>query len=188
MGVKRQPGATDRLFFALRPDAAAAAQADAIAQQLVQQHGLHGKPLGVARYHVTLAFLGDHAGLADDLLDQATAVGDALAQPAFDVVLDEVRSFARGQGVPLVLCGRGAGVAGLERLAEGLRAGLEPFGLAERRTYRAHLTLLRDVRALAPQAVPPLAWRATEFVLVRSLIGQARHEVLRRWPLAEPGA
>ncbi len=185
MGVTRQPGATDRLFFAVQPDAAAAAQADALAQALVQQHGLRGRPLGVGRYHVTLAFLGDHVGLSDALLDQATAAGDALAQPAFDVVLDEARSFARGQGLPLVLCGHGAGVRGLEQLAAGLRAGLEPFGLAERRTYRAHLTLLRDDRALAAQPVAPVAWRATEFVLVRSLIGQARHEVLRRWPLQD---
>ena len=185
MGVTRQPGATDRLFFAVQPDAATAAQVHALAQQLAQLHGLQGRPLGTDRYHVTLAFLGDHAGLAETLLDQATAAGDALAQPAFDIELDEVRSFARGQGVPLVLCGRGAGIAGLEQLAAGLRAGLEPFGLAERRTYRPHLTLLRDDRALAVQPVPPVAWRATEFVLVRSLIGQGRHEVLRRWALQD---
>jgi 2'-5' RNA ligase len=36
---------------------------------------------------------------------------------------------------------------------------------------------------IAPEKVAPIAWRAREFVLVHSLLGQTRHIPLARWPL-----
>jgi 2'-5' RNA ligase len=36
---------------------------------------------------------------------------------------------------------------------------------------------------VARRAIEPITWTVNEFVLVRSLVGQGRHEVLARWPL-----
>ena len=40
-----------------------------------------------------------------------------------------------------------------------------------------------DDTHVAPRAIEPIGRTAHEFVLVRSLIGRSRHEVLGRWPL-----
>ena len=45
------------------------------------------------------------------------------------------------------------------------------------------MTLLYDPRYVEAKAVAPVAWLARDFVLIRSLIGKARYEVLRRWGL-----
>ena len=55
---------TDRLFFALFPDAEAAMQIAGLARSLREEHGLHGQPLREDRLHVTLHHLGDYAGAA----------------------------------------------------------------------------------------------------------------------------
>lgn len=114
-----------------------------------------------------------------------SALAAGLAQPAFDVRLDQVASFARPRHSPLVLSGAGDGVAGPRALEAALRAGLAPLGLAEGRRYTPHLTLLRDDRVIHRQAVDPVHWRARDFVFVRSRIGQGRHEVIARWPLSD---
>jgi 2'-5' RNA ligase len=49
--------------------------------------------------------------------------------------------------------------------------------------YTPHMTLLYDPRYLAAREVTPVEWTAREFVLIHSLIGKARYEVLGRWPL-----
>lgn len=166
----------------MRPDAAAAARIDALAQQLRGELGLHGRALGPARYHVTLAFLGDHAGLPPRLVEQASACAGTIVLPPFDITFDRVASFARGRGSPLVLLGSD-GVAGLRALAATLAERLQDVVRSDPRPYTPHLTLLRDARVVAERPVAPVAWAAREFVLVHSAVGQGRHTVLARWPL-----
>lgn len=184
MGVSALPVPTDRLFFAVLPDAAAAAHIHALAGRLRHDLGLTGRPIGLSRYHVTLNFLGDHAGLPQRLVDQVSAHAATIVLPGFDVVLDHVESFARPRHSPLVLRGGGEGVAGLRTLEAALRAGLESLALADHRRYTPHLTLLRDDRVIVRRPVDPVRWRAADFALMCSRIGQGRHDVLARWPLA----
>lgn len=174
---------TDRLFFALFPDPPAARQIEMLAQRLRRTHGLTGKPTAAPRLHVTLVFLGDHVGLPPDLVALASQVADRLEAPATEVRFDRVESFRRRRGLPLVLrSGTGGELVVLQRV---LKAALQEVGLARdsRPVYTPHLTLLRDDRCLAAQAVEPIAWTAREFVLVDSLLGRSRHVVLARWPL-----
>ena len=54
------------------------------------------------------------------------------------------------------------------------------------RAYTPHVTLLYDDPLVPEQAVPPVSWRVSEFVLIDSLMNQPvkRYDVLARWPLS----
>jgi RNA 2',3'-cyclic 3'-phosphodiesterase len=54
--------------------------------------------------------------------------------------------------------------------------------------YTPHMTLLYDSAGVAEHAIEPVSWRATEFRLVHSLLGQTKHISLGSWPLSEAQA
>ena len=179
------PAATDRLFFALRPDANASSHVTPVAHALRTAHRLRGAVVPAARWHVTLCFVGDFAGVPPDLLAALQAAGTAPAgEPAFDVVFDQAGSFESGSPRrPLVLRG-GDALADLVGFQSRLVGVLGAHGVAlPTRPYVPHLTLLYDRVAVPLQPVAPVAWRADGFELVRSRIGRGRHDVLARWPL-----
>ena len=43
---------------------------------------------------------------------------------------------------------------------------------------------MRDSRMAPLEHVEPVRWTAVEFVLIDSVFGAARHDVLERWPLS----
>jgi len=174
---------TDRLFFAVFPDAAAAGHIAGAAQALRDQHGLHGKPLRTDRFHVTLHHLGDYAGLRDDLVAKAGAAAARVDMTEFEVGFDSASSFSRQpRNRPLVLRGD-AGVVLLQELRSALGDSMARAGLKVDPAFTPHVTLLYDDRAVAPQPIDPVAWTVREFALVHSLIGRTEHRVLGRWPL-----
>ena len=176
---------TDRLFFAVFPDADAAARIAQLAQQLRAEHGLHGKPLKPERFHVTLHHLGDYAGLPQDIVAMASQGAAAVALPPFDIAFDRAASFcSTPRNRPFVLQGDG-GVAAVTVFQQALGVEMTKVGLGRwaKSAYTPHITLLYDDRCVAEQAVETIAWTAHEFVLVHSLIGQTRHVPLARWPL-----
>jgi 2'-5' RNA ligase len=167
--------ATDRLFFALKPDLAAAVRIHALALRLGEEYGLTGKPLALERLHLTLSFLGDHDGVPPQLLAAADARAGRLRAAPFELALDRVVSFERQGAAPLVLC-RAEPSAPLIELRRQLGADATP-------EFRPHVTLRYDPRHIALRAVTPIAWTVTEVLLIRSLIGRGQHEVLGRYPL-----
>lgn len=180
--------AAERLFFAVRPDAATAQRIESLAQALRRHHGLRGKSLGPERFHVTLHLIGDFAGgIPQDVLARALDAARPVAQSAspFRIGFDTVASFTRKRrNMPLVLLGRD-GVQGVAALQQALLASLVAAGLAGRPEphFTPHLTLLYDDRPVAAQSVDALTWQVDELLLVRSLLGRGRHEVLARLPL-----
>lgn len=184
-GFDAAPQLTDRLFFAIFPDAGAAAQIARLAQQLREEHGLRGKPLKTERFHVTLHHLGDYAGLPQDLVEVACAAAASLAAAPFDVTFDRAASFSTApRNRPFVLRG-GDGVASLIAFQQTLGDALKKTVLRRwaKPAYTPHVTLLYDDRSVPEQAVPAVSWTASEFVLIHSLIGQTLHVPLARWPL-----
>ena len=182
------PAATDRLFFAVRPDARTASRIESVAQALRKNHGLRGKSLGPERVHVTLHLVGDFAGgIPTGVLDDALAAAGPVAAHAspFDAFFDTLASFTRKRrNMPLVLLGHDS-VQGLSKLQQALLSALVRAGLAtdSGAPFVPHLTLLYDDRLMAPQAIEVPAWHVAELLLVRSLLGRSRHEVLARLPL-----
>jgi RNA 2',3'-cyclic 3'-phosphodiesterase len=177
---------TDRLFFALLPDADAAAQIAQCSQRLRRQFGLSGRPIATERLHITLHYLGDYVGLPPRVVAAASAAAATVAMPPFDVTLDRAASFChKPRNRPFVLLAR-EGIVPLTALRQAF--GAEMTKALVRRSAKSHftphLTLLYDDLCVEKHAIEPIVWTAHEFVLVHSLLGLGRHVALARWPLA----
>lgn len=178
---------TDRLFFAVHPDAATAERIATLAAALRSEHGLRGRPLAAERLHVTLHHLGDYAGLPDEVVRMAGEAAGRVGAAPFDASFDRAASFAARSGKkPFVLLG-GGGVAPLIDLQRSLGAALQARGLARwvAPQFTPHVTLLYDDAVVAAQALEPIRWRVDEFVLVHSLLGRSLHVPLMRWRLRQ---
>lgn len=175
---------TDRLFFAVYPDAETAARIGDLAQRLRSEHALRGAPLRNERFHITLHHLGDYVGLPGNVVSAATEAADRMAASAFEVRFDSVSSFpGRRREHPFVLRGT-SGLDALLTLHRQLGECLVVAGLGRHvdRAFTPHATLLYDQRELPLQSVDPITWKVGEFVLVDSLLGKTEHRILRRWP------
>jgi 2'-5' RNA ligase len=185
-GFGPAPEPTNRLFFAIVPDADAAARIARLAWHLRSEHGLAGELLAEKRLHVTLYPLGDYVGLPLRFIAAAGEAAAAIASQSFEIRFDRAMSFrGRRGGHPFVLHG-GDGAAAVTAFQLTLSKAMENAGLGRTTAtshYTPHLTLLYDDRPVADQGVATVSWTAHEFVLVLSLLGRKRHLLLGRWPL-----
>ena len=173
--------ATDRLFFAVRPDLETAAEIAERTMRWRADHGLTGKPLKPEHFHVTLCHVADMAGAPrQELIEVLAERASMLSMPAFRVEFDRVMSFNNGA---FVLSGDESTI-GLEVLQQRLSDALDPSPRPARR-FTPHLTLLRDQRRIAEQPIERIGWTAREVVLVHSLLGQTTHRDLVRLPLRQ---
>ena len=172
-----------RLFFALRPPPEAAQRIAAIAAAMPP--ALQARRLKPSNYHVTLQFLGTHAGgFPPGLVERARNAGDAVRTAPFEVVLDRLDSFRTREPAPLILRPDAAGAAALQALWRCLAKALAANGVAydTERDYAPHLTIGYG-RPLQATTIAPIAWLAADFELIVSHAGQSRHEPLACWPL-----
>ncbi len=183
-GIDATRSQAHRLFFALYPDADAAAQIERVARHLHGTHRLRGNPLAAERFHVTLHFLGDYLDVPRNVVAAANEAAATVVMPPFEISFDHASSFRRPRNMPFVL-GGGKDAATLMAFHRTLGMALQKVGLGRylEAHYTPHVTLLYDDRCVAEEPVETIAWTAREFVLVDSLIGQGRHVPLTRWPL-----
>ena len=177
---------SDALFFALVPDASAASRMAEIGREQRLKHGLTGKLVAPEHLHMPLVGLGVHAGLPSGLVDLAMQAAAAITMPSFDVVLDRVRSLA-GLRRPLVLCG-GEGVSGAAVLQLMIQIAMHELGIdAAGRRHMPHVMVLDGWRGIVEEdeAVEPVRWTVTEFVLLHSLRGRRESVGLGRWALGK---
>jgi 2'-5' RNA ligase len=172
---------SDRLFFALWPDAALREELERRVPALLA--GTEGRPQRPDQWHVTLEFIGSVAQERQPALDAAAA--DVVAPPVA-IDFDSVEHWRK----PQVLClAARAAPAELGHLVHALRGALAREGFTpEARDYRPHVTLARKVRAARPWTLPaPIRWPADRFALVRSVTDPAgsRYEPLRWWNLRD---
>lgn len=179
------PKLTERIFFAIAPDAEAVADINALTAALKDRHGMQGRPIADAKLHCTLCNLGDFAGMPETLLvraKQAAALVAAGTQP-FTAAFDTAQTFInRARNRPFVLTG-GDGVTGVSALYRNLAGALLKAGISGNPlSYTPHITLLYDDVTVAPAAVAPVEWPVHELLLLHSHIGQARpYNVLAHW-------
>jgi 2'-5' RNA ligase len=186
-GFDAPPAPTDRLFFAVYPDADTAERIAALAQQLRQDKGLKGRPLDARRFHVTLHHLGDHVGLPQEVVAAASKAAASLDLPAFELQFDRAVSFlGRPRNRPFVLRGD-AGLKAVAALQRELGMALKEAGLRQwvEARFTPHVTLLYDDRCLPELPIEPIHWTARELVLTHSLLGKTRHLPLGRWALRD---
>jgi len=131
--------------------------------------------------HLTLAFLGDVP--AGRVIDAITAA-DAIGVPPFELKIDTRGYWRRNR---IVWAGAAQCPPPLRDLAARLNGMLRAAGFqCETREYVPHITLLREAcRAPLLQINGAIAWRAEDFVLVRSVHRDAVlvYEIVQRWPL-----
>ncbi len=171
---------SQRLFFALWPDVSLQQQMFAAADSALRQFE---SPRRARRenLHLTLAFLGSvNAEVGARLQREA----DTIRARGFDLTLDQLGVFAR-RG--LVWLGPLQVPAPLLDVVAALRSAQSAVGLIpEKREYRAHITLVRDLATCPPPGpVAPIVWPVRQFVLVESKPGArgSRYQVLHRWDL-----
>ncbi len=174
-----------RVFFALQPDAQATERIAAVTADARRRHGLIGKPTPATRLHLSLNVVGGFRGPPPRAaIDKAaSAVAGVSARP-FVIALNRVESW-QGDPHPLVLTGE-EGLIGASALHATLHKALRAVEMAPRREpeLSAHIALLWDRREAPAEFVEPVTWTVREFVLIDSVLGEGRHEVLGRWPLA----
>lgn len=182
-GFDPAPKPTDRLFLAIFPDEGAARQISELARNLREELRLPGKPLEMARFHVTLHHLGDYLGLPPGLAAAVAQMAATIAMRSFEVSFDHALNFHES-----MVLGCGDGVPELKAFHQVLGAALEKAGLpcdGVSSNFNPHVTMQYGVgaRRIDRLGVGSISWTVREFALVHSLLGLHRHVLLGRWPL-----
>ena len=173
------------LFFALWPDEAVRVRIAAVAEALRREPAPQGRWIKPHRYHLTLAFLGEHAVLPVALLERASAAAGDVRASSFDLVLDVAGSFGKARIPCWLACSTEP--PPLRALFEGLSRALQARGCKVHGgdRFEPHVSVLCDADGpltAAPEI--PVSWRVDEFVLIHSrTVPPAPYRVLGRWPL-----
>ena len=168
--------ATERLFLALWPNATAV---KALQTLRVSLAGIEGRMTPEPNLHVTLVFLGTTE--AEQRRCVEVACDDIKAEP-IEIKLEHIRHRARSGSIWIE---PGATPPALVALVQALEGASRRCGLPiSSRPYRAHMTLVRDVRQLSVRLLPmPIVWTAEAFCLARSVPGPggSRYTIEREW-------
>lgn len=179
--MSEEKSRTERLFFALWPDAGICAALDRAGGKLRTACG--GRQMRRNNIHLTLVFLGN---VETARIDALRAVADGLAAAPFVMTLKQLGwwrhnrvAWAAPEVTPEQL------LALVDLLQDGLRAA--GFTFDDRPAYAPHVTLLRNARCEKVEwpVFESLEWAANEFVLVRSVTREegATYEAIGRWAL-----
>lgn len=176
------PAELHRLFFALFPDDEVRERCRRVAADVEAGRPFRGRRNDPSRYHATLNFLGDHAGLRQDMVEGALTAAATVTSKAFVWRLDQVTGF-QGGNPPCVLRGKET-PAELEQLWGDLKDALARKGIRTVGSqFVPHVTLGYDHgMAREPTAITPIDWQANGFALVHSLVGRHEYRILGRWP------
>jgi RNA 2',3'-cyclic 3'-phosphodiesterase len=163
-----------RLFFALWPDADAAARLSGVAGRL----SLHapGRLVAPKNYHVTLAFIGE---VADSRLALWREIGQELRAPRCTMTFNALEYWAQSRAIV-------ATAAELPPAVLQLWTQLKDAAGMPLSALRAHVTLARKVlQAPVLQAMSAIIWQVSSVSLVRSETGGAEsaYTVVATWPL-----
>jgi 2'-5' RNA ligase len=140
--------------------------------------------------HITVEKLGRFLGcVPHHQLEMAMAAGCSVVAEPFHIQLDVVQSTSGQGGQSMAqLTGRAAGLRGIRDFELSLAQAMRRVGFHERqirRHFSPHVTLDYRHAPFSRRTVPPLTWQVAEFMLVDSLYGQGKHEVLGCGPLVE---
>jgi RNA 2',3'-cyclic 3'-phosphodiesterase len=155
-----------RLFFALLPDAASAAQLKIVARTLTLSSPARAVPS--EDFHLTLAFIGE---VASSRLDELLKIGHALRALHGCVAIDTIEYWPASN---VIVAAATKTPVALRNLAARLH---EDLGLRPERELRAHVTLARKV-VQAP-VLPAMSAFVYQARSLKSDLFSNRHEALR---------
>ncbi|MBS4097786.1 MAG: RNA 2',3'-cyclic phosphodiesterase [Sulfuricella sp.] len=170
---------TARLFFALWPDGRTRGALAQAADKLQRRCG--GKATRVQTIHLTLVFLGD---VPVARIGELGAAMEGLCSPAFGLEINRLGWWKHNR---IAWAAPAETPPQMGELVEEIRRRLVASGFRfDAKRFVPHITLARKAQC-AEQAFFPLAvaWRAKDFVLVRSVVSEAgaAYEIIGRWGL-----
>ena len=175
---------TARVFFAIWPDSEAQKQLAELVQQLELDSLCGGRKTKVENIHLTLVFMGEVDSSEVETLSRVAREVENCGIKAFDLVVEKIRYWKHNN----IVYGELATVPqALMELTTALQNGLSAAGFSlEERAYKPHITLMRNASCQTlPELMKPIAWRAHEWVLIRSdqTSGGANYVPIGRWSL-----
>lgn len=184
-----RPKRPERLFLALLPAGEVQGLLRNQAVDLLEDAGGFGTLLWEGRFHLSLHHVRDDWRLRDKHVFAASRAARDIRFAPIEIVLDRAVSFAGSRKMrPTVLLGRGEGLAAFHAM---LGQALIRWGLRAASAFTPHVTLFYAPKAITARSVAPIRFRMNEFVLIHSLRGLSRYEILGRWPfdagLSPPG-
>jgi 2'-5' RNA ligase len=180
-GLMEAPAPATNLLFALMVypphEAALAAQARGRTYQADLRRG--GSLFPLDRMHVTLGKF-EVKERVESFVERVSRAIARLKLAPFEVVFDQIGGFSSGN---VVLQGRD-GLASLKDLQAAVRQALAWEKLDKGlRQFTPHMTVIYGQPGEEIAMIEPVRWTVREFALVISHQGEARHEVLARFPL-----
>ncbi len=170
---------SQRVFFALWPDAGVRAALAGLAREVALESG--GRPTAPDLIHLTLAFIGEQPAMRVDTLRH---LAGGIRTPAFALALDEVGGFRR-TGIAWV--GSSMPQPELAALRDDLARALQSQGFpVDERPYAPHLTLARrSTTVINRRLLEPIRWCATSFTLMASDLGASgpAYRTIAKWRL-----
>ena len=174
-------------FFALQPPPRTTEELVNLTAGLCGRRRGLGAPMSPGRHHISLVSLGADDAPLDDWSRRGVEAVAGLRRPAFRVALNRIAAFGGGDRRRALVLRGDEGVLGVDLLRADIRAALCAAGLARRRDrpFEAHLTLVRGPADGPETFVAPISWEVREFVLIHSYVGEARYEIVGRFPLGQ---
>ena len=176
------------LFFAIFPDEATAVGVEFLAEKVRRDHGLTGRPLKTAHFHVSLHGLGRYAEKPQRLVEQCVRAAAQIKTSPFPVTFNRITSFKRkGKRTHPAALVSDDELEALGQLHADMFTALKLAGVTglSKSGFTPHITLLYD-EDLIPEDHPivrPISWEVKEFALVWSHIGETRYDFLGKWTL-----
>lgn len=179
MQIKESTQDCARVFFALWPGSVTQKALHAVATKF-QKYSL-GRVMRTETLHLTLLFLGE---VEHSRLPRLVEVAEEVKVPCFQLNLDHFAIWRHnkiGYVAPQVTAPE------LEALVQKLWKAVSTAGFQfDRRTFKPHLTLLRNIEhAIEAQAFTPIEWHVESFALVESVANGrgVDYRLLQTWPL-----
>jgi RNA 2',3'-cyclic 3'-phosphodiesterase len=176
-------GLTGPVFLALQPPPTIAVRAYRLGQDVRDEHELTCPLIDPKRLHLSL--LGCGRKLSSPTIDAIRCTMATVAMNQFRIGLKRMMSFDNKPAYPFVLAGDDPSISGVITVRQRIIAALRGAGCRGfiPSSFTPHMTLFWGARDLGEQAIDELCWTACDFVLIRSLHGLGKHELLGRWPL-----
>ena|SRR5579871_5894898 len=165
--------------FAFRPDRAARDAAVRIQSELLNRSD-ECAPIRPDNLHVLLFPLWEGEKVSADLIEIATTLVLAIDGKPFEFKFDKLASVPRQNGFSTVLAASHT-PGELYALQRKFVSRFE--GLSKAGDLTPCLALLDTDRVIESKPIEPVRWVAREFLLLHTFLGEARQEIVGRWPL-----
>jgi 2'-5' RNA ligase len=179
-GARRDLGT---VYFAFKPEPDVIDQVVPVGNHVRAKHGLTGI-VSPSVLHMTICGIGYFPVLPEKRVETACRVAGRQITKPLEMILNRVRTHRNWTGKPPLVAFADSGVPRVDLFRHAFIADLRRSGFSfTKKLPDPHMTLFYDHHVIAEEPIDPIRWVVRDFVLVHSIYGEGRHEVLGQWPL-----